>query len=101
MTLDATLEEIKNNKRMINELDQQSSHFSQEDIETAHSIIDVLVQQKYSTYKMFKGPNMLLAEGGGCVNMYIALIGRDIFHAATDGRFVPISRSLDYQHYKY
>ena len=100
LTLEAALESIKTNRQGVEVLNRNIDKLSQEEIEYAHHEVDY-IKKNYSSYNIYKGPNILLAEGGGCINMYIALIARDVFHAATDGRFVPPSRRRDYQKYKY
>ncbi len=101
LTLEAAIESIKTNKQGVEGIQRDIDTFSQDEIIDAHNAIDY-IKGNYSSYDMFnKGPNVLLAEGGGCINMYIALIARDIFHAVTDGRFVAPSKRRDYQKYKY
>lgn len=101
------IEEIKETRSRISLLkdlaDKQS--LTKQELQSAYDIADMVEGISSAKYEgVGKKPAFhltLQAHVGGCLNMYFAMVMRDVFHALSGGQFLSQTQRADYKKYQY
>ncbi|MEI6093363.1 MAG: hypothetical protein WCQ47_06740, partial [bacterium] len=101
------IEEIKETKSRIQSLkdlaDKQS--LTKDEVQSAFDIVEIvdgISSAKYDGVGKTPAFHMTLqAHVGGCLNMYFAMVMRDVFHALSGGQFLSQTQRANYKKYKY
>lgn len=101
------IEEIKETKSRIKLLkdlaDKQS--LTKQELQSAYDIADMVEGISSAKYEgVGKKPAFhltLQAHVGGCLNMYFAMVMRDVFHALSGGQFLSQTQRANYKKYQY
>ncbi|MEI6079490.1 MAG: hypothetical protein WCQ53_02470, partial [bacterium] len=101
------IDDVKTAINNITELKRiaDENKFTKSEIQSGHDAADfVEAMSKVKYENIGKGPALhqtLGAQAGGMMNMYFALVLRDVFHALTGGQFLSETDRSDYIKYKY